>query len=119
MKENRSIRVPESVLRNAVACIARAESVGAFGGCAAPGIGAATLAALVKCQESIATDFDRTGRLYPKIDLFYRDGAQWRYARTTQQWATVRGAVQSFADSYFGGRICNENGLKIVRGARA
>jgi hypothetical protein len=119
MKENRSIRVPESVLRNAVACIARAESVGAFGGCAAPGIGAATLAALIKCQGSGATDFDRTGRLYPKIDLFYRDGAQWRYARTTEQWATVRDAVQSFADSYFGGRICNENGVKIVRGARA
>lgn len=116
----RQIQVPESVLRNAVACIARAESAGAFKDCAAPRIGAATLAALAAClpERGGKSDFDRTGRLYGQIDLFYRDGAAWRYARTTRQWRLVRDAVQSFADSHFGGKARDEKGRAIVKGAR-
>lgn len=121
MKMERRIRVPESVLRNAIACIARAENAGAFKQCAAPHIGAATFSALAACLPLPGgkTDFDRTGRLYPKIDLFYRDGGQWRYARSTEQWRTVAAAVQSFADSYFDGKARDEKGRALVKGARA
>lgn len=114
------IQVPESVLRNAIACIARAESVGAFSGCAAPRIGETTLAALAVCVPARVgkTDFDRTGQLYGQIDLFYRDGAAWRYARSTRQWRLVRDAAQSFADSYFGGKARDEKGRAMVKGAR-
>ena len=121
MKTEKRIRVPESVLRNAIACIARAESAGAFKTCAAPRIGAATLAALAACVPARGgkTDFDRTGRLYGEIDLFYRDGGQWRYARTSRQWRLVRDAVQSFADSHFGGKARDEKGRALVKGARA
>lgn len=49
MTMEKKIQVPESVLRNAIACLARAENAGAFKDCAAPRIGAATLAALAAC----------------------------------------------------------------------
>jgi len=65
------------------------------------------------------TDFDKTGHLYPKIDLFYRDNGKWRYARTTCQWRLVRDAVQSFADCYFQSKLRDEKGRAIVKGARA
>lgn len=44
------IQIPAKLLQDAIACIARAESVGAFKDCAAPRIGAVTLAALVACK---------------------------------------------------------------------
>ena len=49
MSMEKKIQVPESVLRNAIACIARAEIEGAFRGCVVPRIGETTLAALESC----------------------------------------------------------------------
>lgn len=43
------VQVPESVLRLAIECIARAESQGAFKDCVVPRIGHKTIAAITAC----------------------------------------------------------------------
>lgn len=43
------VQVPESVLRLAIECIARAESQGAFKDCVVPRIGEKTIAAMIAC----------------------------------------------------------------------
>jgi len=44
------------------------------------------------------TDFELTGKLYRKIDLWVLlHTEEWRYHSTTQQWKTCRAAKQSLA----------------------
>jgi hypothetical protein len=44
------------------------------------------------------SDYQRTGRLYPKIDLAYWVDAEryWHYAGSTEQWRTCRDAKASY-----------------------
>ncbi len=61
------------------------------------------------------TDFDRTGKLFPKIDIFYRDHCrQLVYACSTQQWRTCRDAAQSWADQYLKGQAKDSKGRRVV-----
>jgi hypothetical protein len=66
------------------------------------------------------SDFERTGKLQRKIDIFYRDSAarvmvngrlrrlpQWRYACSTQWWRTCRDARQHWADIHLCGDVSN------------
>jgi hypothetical protein len=43
------------------------------------------------------TDFDKTGKLYRKIDLHVRRDNAWKYICTTQQWKRCKDARVSFA----------------------
>lgn len=66
------------------------------------------------------TDFDRTGKLYPKIDIFYRNGrAGLVYACSTQQWKLCRDAAQSWADIHLGGATHTAKGKRQVVARRA
>lgn len=48
------------------------------------------------------TDFHRTGKLYPKIDIAYWVEAEryWHYAGTTEQWRTCRDAAKAYAEQW-------------------
>lgn len=39
------------------------------------------------------SDFERTGKLQRKIDIYYRDSGGWRYACSTNWWRTCRDAA--------------------------
>ncbi len=53
------------------------------------------------------SDFNRTGKLQRKIDIYYAQGRvngalQWRYAASTNHWRTCRDARQNWADIHCG-----------------
>jgi hypothetical protein len=52
----------------------------------------------LKGTATMETDYERTGRLYPKIDLYVKgqDGS-WCYYYSTQQWKRCKDAKISFA----------------------
>lgn len=56
------------------------------------------------------TDFENTGKLYPKIDIYYKQTGRWVYACSTQQWRLCRDARQSW---------CNVNTKGQTRGVIA
>lgn len=49
------------------------------------------------------TDFEKTGKLYPKIDIYYRDAGSWVYVCSTKQWRLCRDARQSWCNIHTGG----------------
>jgi hypothetical protein len=51
------------------------------------------------------SDFERTGKLQRKIDIFQRGGRGWHYACSTNWWRTCRDARQNWADIHTGGDV--------------
>lgn len=50
------------------------------------------------------TDFQKTGKLYPKIDIYRRDAGGWVYVCSTQQWRLCRDARQAFCNIHNDGQ---------------
>ena len=56
------------------------------------------------------SDFERTGKLQRKIDIFYANGrragqVQWQYACSTNWWRTCRDARQNWANIHLNGDV--------------
>lgn len=66
------------------------------------------------------TDFETTGQLFTKIDIFYRNGKSGiTYACSTQQFRRCKDAAQSWADIHLNGATHNAKGKRQVFACRA
>lgn len=61
------------------------------------------------------SDFERTGRLQRKIDIYYREAGGWAYACSTNWWRTCRDARQNWADIHLSGRVHDAKGRPNVK----
>lgn len=61
------------------------------------------------------SDFERTGKLQRKIDIYYRDAGGWVYACSTQWWRRCTDAAQNWADIHLAGAVKDSRGRRCVR----
>lgn len=60
------------------------------------------------------SDFERTGKLQRKIDIYYRDAGGWAYACSTQWWRRCGDAAQHWADIHLEGAVKDSRGRRRV-----
>jgi hypothetical protein len=49
-----------------------------------------------KRKNDMQSDYERTGKLQRKIDIFYRDAGGWKYACSTNWWRTCQDAAENW-----------------------
>ena len=59
------------------------------------------------------SDFERTGKLQRKIDIYYREAGGWRYACSTNWWRTCRDATAHWCEVH-GVQRLNHKGRRVV-----
>ena len=60
------------------------------------------------------SDYERTGKLQRKINIFYRDSGGWKYACSTNWWRTCRDAAEHWR-SVHGLERLDSKGRRIVK----
>ena len=51
------------------------------------------------------SDYEKTGKLQRKIDIFYKEAGGWVYACSTNWWRTCRDARQNWANIHTSGNV--------------
>ena len=66
----------------------------------------------------MTSDFQKTGKLYPKIDIYYRESGGWSYACSTNHWRLCRDARQHWANIHLSGNTHGHKGKPQAKATR-
>jgi hypothetical protein len=59
------------------------------------------------------SDYERSGKLQRKIDIYYREAGGWKYACSTNWWKTCRGAVSNWCAGHGVNRLDSKGRRRV------